>query len=164
MTARHFTATSALSLVLPLAASLAGCGTDTDVSLNPKYQHGWVPGHDYELRRAMALVHETGSGRVYFEPDKEELPLGSVLGGVDSHDQVLVEHAPAATRFSVEKLTRHNGWPFAMTITTAEGRIVTGPHKGSILELFSISEQDWIAEYEIVQGRSNTWAAPVPGR
>jgi hypothetical protein len=158
---RLFTAAFVSSPLLSLAAFTAGCTLRTDVSLNPKYQQGWVPGREYELRRPMALVHDTGTGVVYFEPDKVDLPLGSVVGWVSSHDQVLVEHAPAGTRFQVEKLIRDNNWPM-MTVTTAEGHILSERHKGSIVALYTVSGEDRIGELEIVQSRDDNWVAPVP--
>jgi hypothetical protein len=160
MIRRLFTAAPVSSLVLSLTAFITGCTVRTDVSLNPRYQHGWVPGREYELRRPMALIHDTGLGVVYFEPDKFDLPLGSVVGWASNHEQVLVEHSPAGTRFRVEKLVR-NANPM-MTVTTAEGRILTKPHKGSIVALYSVSGQDRIGEHEIVQSRDDNWVAPVP--
>lgn len=158
MIRRLFTAASVRSLLLPLAVFATGC--TTDVSLNPKYQHGWVPGREYELRRPMALIHDTGLGVVYFEPDKVDLALGSVVSWDGDHEQVLVEHAPAGTRFRVEKLIRYAN-PM-MTDTMAQGRILSEPHKGSIVALYTVSGKDRIGELEIVQSRDDNWVAPVP--
>ena len=160
MIRRLFTGAPVSSLLLSLALFATGCTLRTDVSLNPKYQHGWVPGREYELRRPMALIYDTGVGVVYFQPDKVDLPLGSVVSWDSSHAQVLVEHVLAGTRFRVEKLIR-NATPM-MTVTTAQGRILSGPHRGSIVALYTVSGQDRIGEVEIVQSRDDNWVAPVP--
>jgi hypothetical protein len=140
---------------------LIGCaatvGCTSDVTWDPTYRFGWVPGRVYQLARPMDLVKDTGTSDYYFS-ERAGNPVGTVIGGINSHDQVVVQDAQPGMRFRMEKLIRECN-PMA-TITVAYGRLVDGPYAGSVVGLWSVSDHASHGDNELVDRRRNDLVAP----
>jgi len=136
------------------------CGCEFDVTRDPKYQHGWVPGHQYELRHTMAVMLDKQTGDVYFDRYRADKPVRSVWMWVNNYEQVLVENAPAGTRFRVDKLIRY--WNPLSTVTYPVGTMLNGSFRGKTVQLYSVSQHDQIGEAEYVDRRDDDVVAPVP--
>lgn len=157
MRSLHF---SYFSTTLLLISSLSMiCGCEFDVTRDPKYQHGWVPGHQYELRRTMALVLNKQNDDVYFNPYRADKKIGEVLGTMSDYDQILVENSPAGTRFRVDKLIRY--WNPLSTITYPVGTMLSGSCRGKTVQLYSVSQQDEIGNDEFVDRRDDDLVSPI---
>ena len=155
MRSLHFSAT-----VLLISSLWMICGCEFDVTRDPKFQHGWVPGHEYELRHTMALVLNKQTDDVYFDPYRADKKVGEVLGTMSNYDQILFENAPPGTRFRVDKLIRY--WNPLSTVTYPVGTMLNGSCSGKTVQLYSVSQHDQIGEDEYVDRRDDDVVAPVP--